>query len=46
MNWIAKRIHASIAKLLLTAIQPNIKGIAPGKAPTKTDNEEILFNGV
>ena len=33
-------------KLFVAATQPNINGIAPGKAPTKTDKGVIVFNGV
>ena len=29
-----------------TAIHPNMNGIAPGNAPTKTENEEIRLSGV
>jgi hypothetical protein len=32
--------------LLVTATQPNIKGIAPGIAPKNTDNGVIGFKGV
>ena len=32
--------------LSVAATQPNIKGIAPGIAPTKTDNGVIGFKGV
>ena len=35
-----------MAKLLVTATHPNIKGIAPGKAPTKTENDVLRFKGV
>ena len=30
----------------VAATHPNIKGMAPGKAPTNTDNEVFCFNGV
>lgn len=33
-------------KLFVAAIAPNIGGIAPGIAPTKTAQGEILFIGV
>jgi len=36
----------SIENLLVTATQPNIKGIAPGIAPKNTDNGVIGFKGV
>jgi len=28
------------------ATQPNMNGIAPGKAPTKTESGVLVFNGV
>ena len=35
-----------IEKSFVALTHPNIKGIAPGIAPKKTDNGVILFNGV
>ena len=45
-DLIKNKVPASIPKFPVAATQPNIKGIAPGKAPTKTDKEVIVFNGV
>lgn len=39
-------VPASIPKWPVAATQPNIKGIAPGKAPTKTESGVKVFNGV
>ena len=45
-NWIANNVPASIPNPPLAATQPNIKGMAPGKAPTKTANGVFVFKGV
>ena len=36
----------SISKSFVTATQPNMNGMAPGKAPTKTEMGETLLRGV
>ena len=46
MNCMANKTLASMAKLLVTATHPNINGIAPGRAPTNTENEVLRFRGV
>src|SRR5690606_6300480 len=40
------KVPGSIPKLSVAATHPNIKGMAPGKAPTKTASGVIVFKGV
>src|SRR5690606_22760764 len=45
-NCIINKVPGSIPKLSVAATHPNIKGMAPGKAPTKTAKGVLVFNGV
>lgn len=40
------KVPASIPKLPDAATQPNINGIAPGIAPTKTESGVCVLSGV
>ena len=45
-NCIANRIPAAKPKSLVAATHPSRTGIAPGKAPIKTEIADTLFKGV
>ena len=46
ISSVALAVLASIPKLFVAATQPNINGMAPGKAPTKTESGVTAFKGV
>src|SRR5690606_30063009 len=45
-NWIMNSVPGSIPKSSVAATHPNMKGMAPGNAPTKTERGDIVFSGV